>query len=193
MHSWYRSGGDLLARPVARIPLQRHRFWQLEADGETLDPADPRASYSIRFWARSDRSSQPSLRLDIYDFDDSNPTEDPKSELLTQLEIPFSVLPGKWRFVELDINHYLYDRDRLSADMLMPYIRLPPPRTGMIDLHIDGFELVEWRPAAKMPEIYGVFRYVKNIGNQPKTLKVRALVSTVHAKTTGAQERRTNG
>src|SRR6185436_845071 len=96
--SWV-SDSRVQARPVARVTLPRHQLFDTQSN-----PLDPDPTYSFRCRAKLQGDAQPSVRLDLYHFDDTDPTEDPVSILVDRLEIPFVVPPGNdWQEVEVPL------------------------------------------------------------------------------------------
>jgi poly-gamma-glutamate capsule biosynthesis protein CapA/YwtB (metallophosphatase superfamily) len=150
----------VLARPVARVPLPAHRLYS--APGVPLDP-DP--TYSVRLRARGSGDVRSHLRVDIYHFDDTDPTEDPESVLLDSLDLPFSV-SGDWQQLDLPLSL----SGVAGANMALVYVALDPPGADKSALEADDVELVEWRPASGMPDRLGRYDYVRNDGGAPVEL-----------------------
>lgn len=152
------------ARPVARIPLSDHRLHaSRQEQGLPPEALDPAAHHSMRFRARCRGHCDAYLRLDIYDFDDTNPTEDPGSELLGEHREPLFVKGSEWRSYEVDIDLRAWTgSDR--ANMMMFYLQLEPTETGEAILDIDELEVIEWRDAQGMPHTPGAFTHARNSG-----------------------------
>ncbi len=148
-------------RPVARIPLAAHRLYREDPAGAV--PLDPAASYSLLFAARLRGDALAEIRLDVYHFDDTNPTEDPESTRLAREEIPIEGLGTDWQTIQMTFDPAAY-ADDVEANMVMIYFLLSPPEDGDARLDIDDFALIEWRRAADMPEIHGAFTHAKTTG-----------------------------
>ncbi len=163
---------SVLTRAIARIPLAAHRAY--EATSNT--PIDPPAQYSLRAMARLEGDTKAIARLDVYHFDDTDPTEDPESILLRSVEIVLPVEPGEgWQAVEV-----ILPASALAgvpvANMVLLYASVEPPRsTGEATLDLDDVVFVEWREAASMPAWFGVYDHVKNLGDGPVSLSFAGL------------------
>ncbi len=189
-HLWlyrdHKNGSLLTIRPVARIALTRHRLYQPRDDAETgaegdsdeaeegygvVDMAsaeddapqalDPAATYGVLMKARCDTECKAYVRFDIYEFDDTNPTEDPESVLLLRHVMPLTVTNSKSESREVAFDPLkLTGSDR--ANMVMIYLMMDPPPEGSSNLEIDDLSVVEWRQASAMPEIHGAFTHAKS-------------------------------
>lgn len=149
-----RNSHRVLSRLVARIPIPRHRLFRKE-DG-AAQPADGMPRYSARLWARLAGTGQPLLRLDVYHFDDSDPTRNPESDLLRSVEIPFE-LPGEgeWYEVVADIDSTAFsEADGLEANAVLLYVGLAPPKGGTSMLQLDDVQFLEWRTAMELPDAF---------------------------------------
>ncbi|MGI5499750.1 CapA family protein [Lentzea sp. CA-135723] len=151
------AGEPVQTRAIARIPVPRHRIYT---------PADPEPSYSVRAMVRG--SGQ--VRLDVYRFDDSDPTEDPESVVVTTItravEVPHD---GAWHQVTVDVS-----TDDLGAgNMVMLYAGLTGP--GTFDL--DDVRFVEWRGASGMTGAFGAFDLARNTTDAPRQLAAEVLRS----------------
>jgi poly-gamma-glutamate capsule biosynthesis protein CapA/YwtB (metallophosphatase superfamily) len=168
----------LLVRSVARIPLSSHRLYDY-ANGE-LSALDPTAVYDLRLRARVEGQARPSVRFDVYDFDDTNPTEDPSSVLLAQEEFPLVPESGAWESGVWQSISVPFDPEELTgsqhANMVMIYLVLDVPEEGQAALDVDDVALIEWRDAAGMPDLFGAFTHVKNLG-AVRELSVPVLLS----------------
>jgi poly-gamma-glutamate capsule biosynthesis protein CapA/YwtB (metallophosphatase superfamily) len=160
-------------RPVARVPLPAHRLHD-GADGQPATPLDPPATYSIRGRARLTGDGAASLRLDLYTFDDTDPTEDPTSLPIGELELTLPVASdGRWHDLEVDIPAEALVDGGERANMVMINLRLGVPATAELsNLDIDQLALVEWRLASDMPDRPGVYEYVRNVGDSRRDLDV---------------------
>jgi predicted secreted protein len=125
--------------------------------------------------ARCHGSCEAYVRLDIYKFDDTNPTEDPRSELLRREEIPLDVNSSSWKNYEIS-----FDPEELTgsqeANMVMFYLMLAPPEQGESSLEVDELQVIEWRSASQMPDIYGAFTHVRSNG-ETRTISYQALTA----------------
>ncbi|MCO4769153.1 MAG: CapA family protein [Deltaproteobacteria bacterium] len=158
-------------RPVARVALNEHRLWREGPQGP--EPADATPSYSVRFMARRTGDGSASLRFDLYAFDDTNPTEEPSSALLGQLERSFTLdEAGVWTPVRIDIEpgDLVFDGER--ANMTTMYVRLAPPQRGTAFIDIDDMSFIEWRPADAQADEWGAFSFVRNRGDSAARLQV---------------------
>lgn len=163
-------------RPVARVALPEHRLYGGVAGGAAT-PLDPPATYSIRCRARLRGDGAPSLRLDLYAFDDTNPTEDPSSLPIGELLITLPLEPdGRWHDLLLDIPADALEDGGQRANMVMMNLRLGVPAAAELStLDLDQLAVVEWRPAADMPDRPGVYEYVRNVGESRRDLEVPVL------------------
>jgi hypothetical protein len=146
-------------RPVARVTLTEHRFWT-EVGPASAVPADGTPSYSLRFRARRSGSGETFFTLDVYHFDDLNPSEDPESTLLRSVDLPFSVPPdGQWRELIVDVpESAVAPAGGLPANAVMMYVGLNPPASGESELRMDDLQFLEWRAPDSMPD--GFFEVV---------------------------------
>ncbi|MCU7841600.1 MAG: CapA family protein [Candidatus Thiodiazotropha sp. (ex Troendleina suluensis)] len=167
----------VLIRPVARVPLKTHRIYELQ-DNSGL-PLDPVPSYSLRFMARMEGTSTAAIRLDVYDFDDTDPTADPESELIASITEPFALpADGAWHQIDWPIPESALKAGPLIGDMVNFYFVLEPPSTGRkVTLDIDDVAFVEWRQASAMPQRFGQYEFIHNPGEQPVDLSFQALRS----------------
>jgi hypothetical protein len=148
------------ARMIARVPLPEHRRW---ADAGGYEAADGVASYSVRLLAdRMGSGSDVSVRLAMYHFDDLNPTEDPESVLLDEVELFADVHRGK-REILLDVPSAPFQpaTDGLLPNATLPYVSVYPPDHGDTLLRLWDFSLVEWRAAAEEPEAYAAIDWLR--------------------------------
>jgi len=171
----------VMVRPVARIPMPAHRLYQ-GASGGVAVPLDPAASYELRARVRHDGDGEPSLRLDLYAFDDSNPTEDPSSALVSELRMPLPVAgDGQWHDVAIAVSAASLQTDGARANMVMINLGLGvPTESALSTLDVDQLVFVEWRAAAAMPDRWGVYELVRNVGEQARDLDVPVLPSAAY-------------
>jgi poly-gamma-glutamate capsule biosynthesis protein CapA/YwtB (metallophosphatase superfamily) len=161
-------------RPVARVTLTRHHLFDAQSN-----PLDPEPTYSFKCRARLLGDAQPSIRLDLYHFDDTDPTEDPTSVLVERLEIPFTVPPGDdWQDIEVVLPQEPFAPGDAPANMAMMYLRLDPARQGEATLDLDDVALMQWRPASAMPDRFGHYTHVRNEGTAARSLVFSGLPAT---------------
>ncbi len=139
---------DVVVRPVARVTPADHRF--VDADGNGLDG---RAEYSVRMLVRRTGVTDPFIRIDAYHFFDADPTEDPESTLLRQMEVTVDVpADGNWHQVDVVIPPAAFaDVDGMDANAALIYLGVPPPVKGSTDVAIDDVTVMEWRAVAQLP------------------------------------------
>lgn len=167
-----RNTDQVTARPVARVPLYQHRLY--EEMGEVAVALDPSASYTMRALARRTGDGAAAFRLDLYLFDDTNPTEDPSSESIGTRTLDVNIpSDGSWHEVEVTVPESVFVAGDKHANMVMLYVALGVPSSGDTSFDIDKLSLIEWRPAQYMPEQYGMFDFLRNRNN----VIVDALVS----------------
>jgi poly-gamma-glutamate capsule biosynthesis protein CapA/YwtB (metallophosphatase superfamily) len=163
----------VLSRPVARVTLLDHRLYRDQ--GGVAIPLDPAPRFSFRMRARLTGSAVPGMRVDLYNFNDSDPTEDPTSVKIGRVTFPFD-LPrdGEWHVVELPIApEALIGEGGLRANQLMPYVQLDVPASGKSRLDVDALEIIEWRRADAMPDRFGVYDFIRNTGTRDQVLRVK--------------------
>lgn len=160
--------GVVLTRSLARTPLVEHRLFA-DRNGVAI-PLDPPPRYTIRFRARITGGGTPAVRIDLFHFDDTDPTEDPDSVSLGRLELPIDIPhDGAWHAVELPFDA---TAPAGRANQVMPYVELSPPASGKSDLDVDAFEVIEWRRADQMPDRFGAYDYARNLGAEDRTVTV---------------------
>ncbi|GAA3430675.1 CapA family protein [Kutzneria kofuensis] len=159
-------GAEKLDRPVARIPLPRHR--EENADGT---PLDPEPTYTLRAKVRAVNGATPLIRLTPYHFDDSDPTEDPESTPLRDVNRPLSVpSDGQWHEVSVDLKPADLGE---KGNMVLLRLGLAATRAGSVAgqaVDFDDVSFVEWRPAATVPDEASAYDFVRNGGNEPVAL-----------------------
>jgi poly-gamma-glutamate capsule biosynthesis protein CapA/YwtB (metallophosphatase superfamily) len=171
-------------RPIARVPLTRHRVWSRgptgtpSSAGQSASPLDPPASYSLRMKARREGGGEAMVRIDFYTFDDQNPTEDPSSAIVGSSEYPIDVpIDGLWHDLDIPIPQATLG-EKSVANMVLFYVRLSPreggaPGAAIVDL--DDLAFVEWRPAAAMPPGFGDYGFLRNAGAGAREVTFRFL------------------
>ncbi len=159
----FKNNATLTTRLVSRIPLARHRLYETsEAEPLGLDPAPV---YSVHALARGDGSPNASFRLDIYHFDDTDPTRDPASELLDSLYLEVPFVPTTWAPIDLP-----FDLDSLQdgplPNQILAYVQLAPATEApRVSFDIDDLTLLEWRQAQGMPASWMRGAFVRNTGD----------------------------
>ncbi|MEU0878300.1 CapA family protein [Lentzea sp. NPDC005914] len=160
------AGKAVQTRAIARIPVPRHRFY---APGGSV-PADPEPSYSARAMVRGTGSETAYFRFDVYHFDDSDPTEDPESVVLTTITRAVDVpSDGGWHQVAIDLTTSDLTTPDGTGNMIMMYTglnRAPDGRAGALDL--DDVRFVEWRAASGMTGSFGAFDLARNLTDAPR-------------------------
>jgi hypothetical protein len=176
-----KSKGVVAARPIARVPLVHHRLFAPAAEQEAAGrPLDPEPRYSVWLVGRLRGGGAPSIRLDLYAFDDTDPTEAPTSIRIARHELALPLKPnGRWQKVEVDIPAGALSVGSERANMMMPYLRLGVPERETSTLDIDDFSIVEWRAARGMPSGYGHHQLIRYEGEGRCRARVRFLPATV--------------
>ncbi|WP_447006789.1 CapA family protein [Saccharothrix isguenensis] len=162
LHLEVKDGDSVQSRPIARIPLPRHRVYE-EKRGDAR-PVDPKPSYSLVAKVRRSTAAVPEVRIDVYHFDDSNPAEDPTSEVVAShvkaLEVPAD---GEWHQVVVDLTVAELDAGPAQGNMVMPYLKMGAPDSKQVAwVDVDDLRFVEWREAAGMTGAFGAFTMVRN-------------------------------
>ena len=93
-----------------------------------------------------------------------NPTEEPSSTLLHQVEKPLEVEAGDWQRIVVDLRPEDLTVDGQRGNMTTMYVRLGPPHRGTSFLDIDDLRFIEWRPADQQPDEWGAFTHARNRG-----------------------------
>ncbi|MFI9382967.1 CapA family protein [Kutzneria sp. NPDC052558] len=166
LHVQGAGGDERLDRPVARIPLPLHR--EEAADGTPIDP-DP--TYTLRARVRVTGGATPLVRLTPYHFDDSDPTEDPESTPLRDVNRPVQVpSDGQWHDVSIDLKPQDLGQ---GGNMVLLRLGLAASRAGSVagqGVDFDDVSFVEWRPADAAPAEAGAYDFVRNAGAEPVAL-----------------------
>ncbi|MDP7111937.1 MAG: CapA family protein [Myxococcota bacterium] len=166
--------GEVLVRQVARITLRDHRLWT--EDGE---PADGPASYSLHAAVRVQGQEElGALRLVYYHFDDSDPTVDPTSDPIRERDYPLDANHGDiWRdlWIDLPAADLADADDGRPVNAVLLYVVMAPATKRYTSMHFDDVELVEWRPAADQPAIWGAWDHVRSVGDDAAEVDVRTL------------------
>jgi hypothetical protein len=155
--------------------MPSHRLYTTGAGGEPV-PLDPEATYSLRARVRRTGDGEASVRMDTYLFDDTNPTEDPSSTPIGQTTFVIDVpADGQWHDVTIDIPPDALEEGGLPANMCLLNVRLGVPTTDKSHLDVDQLALIEWRRAADMPDRFGPYELVRNVGQAARELAVPVL------------------
>lgn len=149
------------ARMTARVPLPAHRLFG-DADGTVVLDGDAR--YSLRLRARYDGwDPQLVARLAVYHFDDLNPTEDPESTLLREVELPIDVKGGAAQTLRVDLgDDVLASVAGLEANAVLLYLSLEPGGFFDARMFVDDVELIEWRRASEEPEGWAALDWLRS-------------------------------
>ncbi|WP_405058579.1 CapA family protein [Kribbella sp. NBC_01505] len=149
------NGSGKLVRPVARIALPRH--------------PDP-VTYTVRAKVRASTGATPLLRVTSYHFDDSDPTEDPDSRLLLDVDHTASVpSDGAWHEISFDISPADLGK---GANMVLLSAGVRGDSV-MDTVDLDNLEFIEWRPAGTSE--WAPYDYIRNHSNTPVTAALRRL------------------
>jgi poly-gamma-glutamate capsule biosynthesis protein CapA/YwtB (metallophosphatase superfamily) len=151
---------EITAHPIARVPIPEHRF-HTDEGGQAI-PADGDATYTVRLLARAQGNCAAQVRLDFYESDGSRPSDSSvQSEQLFALDVEAD---GNWHVVELQVpgEVLMVEGERMGA--VLTHVILNPPEAGSCELGIDDVRLIEWRPAADMPDFFGAYDFVHNPG-----------------------------
>ena len=162
LHLEVKDGDSVQSRPIARVPLPRHRAYE-EKRGQAR-PTDPVPSYSLVAKVRRSAAAVPEVRFDVYHFDDSNPAEDPTSEVVAThvkaLDVPAD---GEWHQVVVDLTVAELDAGPAQGNMVMPYLKLSAPDSTQVAwADVDGLRFVEWREASGTASAFGALELVRN-------------------------------
>ena len=165
-----RNTSEAWVSTFARIALPPHNYYH-DRSG-VAEPADGAATYTIEFQARMTVDNMPALELDQFERDESLPSRG----LLGEYRLPFTVpADGQWHPVRIDVPAEALLVGNTVVGAIKPQFRLPPPPAGDCELAIDQFRVIEWRPAAAMPDLFGAFDFIRNPGATEATIAVEAL------------------
>ncbi|XVS61706.1 CapA family protein [Actinosynnema sp. CA-299493] len=169
-----RDGDSVQSRPIARIPLPRHRAYRDE-DGRAV-PTDPAPSYSLVARVRRSSTAAAEARFDVYHFDDSNPAEDPTSEVVATYTKPVDVpADGQWHQVVVDLAVSELDTGPTTGNMVMPYLKVSGSSAQPAWVDVDELRFVEWRDA-RGTNSPGAFTLARNRGGTAVTLPYEVLL-----------------
>ncbi|MEV6238373.1 CapA family protein [Lentzea sp. NPDC051838] len=165
-------GKAVQTRATARVALPRHRLHEAARGGAR--PLDPSPSYSMRALVRGSATGSAYFRFGVYHFDDTNPTEDPSSTLLTTITKPVDVPGGgAWHEVTVDLSTDDLDTAEGTGNMVMMYAGLHRRNDGLsASLDLDDVRFVEWRDAQGMTGSFGDFTLARNKGSEARDLSI---------------------
>jgi poly-gamma-glutamate capsule biosynthesis protein CapA/YwtB (metallophosphatase superfamily) len=127
------------ARQIARSTTPLHRWFD-----SSFNPVDGDPTYSVQMRTRGTGVVGATLRIAVYDVNDTDPTTEPVSTLLNQTDIPLPVHDAKeWSDLDLDVSAIVNATvGDLRPNALLLYVVLPSasPR-----LDVDDVQLMEWR------------------------------------------------
>jgi poly-gamma-glutamate capsule biosynthesis protein CapA/YwtB (metallophosphatase superfamily) len=133
---------DLVARTAARVSLPAHRWF--DAAGA---PVDGSPSYAVRVWAKRVGAGIPFVRIAFYEFDDTDlvraPTSTPAGS--ADVELPL-VNDGEWHEIWVE-----FPDPPPGANAALVGVGLAPPESHSGTVWIDGLQVIEWRPADRIP------------------------------------------
>jgi len=156
--------------PVARIPLPAHRLTTV-----TGRPLDPPATYSVQAMVRMSSGARPFLRMSVYHFDDTDPTEDPVSALLRNVVKPVTVpADNAWHPVSIELSPSDLGN---GGNMVLLHAGLTG-NTASDRFEVDDLAFVEWRRAAGMPHEWGSYQFVRNTGPHATHATFRSMSAT---------------
>ena len=136
------------ADPSCARQIRQHRWF----DGD-LEPIDAAPEYTLEFDMRRTAGDDATVRFDVYDVADVDPTSDPVSTLVRSVEMPFGVdRSNRWGHIELDIDPATFaavDGDPIDAVL----VTFRTPKALLLEYTFDNVRLMEWRgaPATKQP------------------------------------------
>ena len=127
------------ARQIARSTTPLHRRYD-----RNFNPVDGDPTYSVQMRTRGTGVSGATLRIAVYDVNDTDPTTEPVSTLLQQTTIPLPVSDSaEWSDLDLDITSVVNATvGDLRPNALLLYLDVP---SGSPRLDVDDVQLIEWR------------------------------------------------
>ena len=139
---------DASTRIVSRAPLRDHRWFDA-----SLDAIDDAPEYTLEFDVRRTTGDDATVRFDVYDVYDVDPTSDPLSTLVRSVEVPFGVnRSNRWSHIVLAIDPSTFAAaDGRPVDATM--ITFKTPKALFLQYTFDNVQLMEWRaaPATDQP------------------------------------------
>ncbi len=157
---------EATARTAARVSLPAHRRFD-----ENGQPVDGIATYSVRVWAKRVGAGIPFVRVIAYNFDDTDPTREPKSTPLDTIDIELPLVSdGEWH--ELWVEIPVLPAGTNSA---LVAVGVAPPQSQAESVWIDGVAGVEWRQADLVPQpSWVVADYIQSSDARDVTLTIAA-------------------
>src|SRR3954447_1258394 len=133
------------ARPIARSTTPLHRWFDAK-----LDPVDGSPTYSVHMRTRGKQVTGATMRLAVYDVDDTDPTTEPVSTLLDQTTVPLAVAGStEWTDLDMDVSSLVNQKvGSLRPNAVLLYISVPKGSTA---LDVDDVRLTEWRDLSLVP------------------------------------------
>lgn len=166
------AAGDVSASPISQVPLFHHRLYDAKGN-----PLDPPATYSMHLHVKSDANAPVVVKVTLYHFDDTNPTEDPESENVGKVDLTMNVPAGdQFTDVWADIPGDQVG-DGKPGNSLSVHVTLPPAQQS-VHMDIDRFDVVEWRDASKMHDRFGRYDFVSNTTKSAVSLQAPYWPST---------------
>jgi hypothetical protein len=139
---------DAAARYVSRAQIREHRWFDTG-----LEPIDTVPAYTLEFDVRRTAGGDGTVRFDVYDVSDVDPTSDPLSTLVRSVEMTFGVdRSNRWRHIELAVDPATFAAvDGHPVDAVL--LTFETPRSLYLEYTLDNVRLIEWRraPATKHP------------------------------------------
>lgn len=146
----------------ALVAVPRHRLYR-EFDGMAV-PADGDPAYSVRFLARLYGDARMSVKINSY-HDLDSPFVPSVAARIAQRVLPFEVPDdGSWHVIELTVPGEALSGGGVRADEVEIQIRLEPPDDDYVYLDIDEFSFIEWRPLGDLPDRFGIYDFLLNLG-----------------------------
>jgi hypothetical protein len=164
--------GDTFVRPHGRLNVPEHRLWLDTPEGAS--PGDGEAEYTMRVHARQHGRGRPYVRLELFEFDDTNPTEDPTTiPIGGPVDIPFEVPDdGQWHDIDIEIDPGVFWVDALRANVVLVRLRFAPPEQGESVLALDDFAFIEWRATSAAQDHFGDYRFVRSAAPGPASVSL---------------------
>jgi poly-gamma-glutamate capsule biosynthesis protein CapA/YwtB (metallophosphatase superfamily) len=127
------------ARSIARPTTPLHRWYD-----SSFEPVDGEPRYSVQMRARGEEVVDATLRIVVYDVNDTDPTTEPVSTLLHETSLPLPVPDSPdWQDLDIDVTATVNAVvGRLRPNAVLVYVIVP---SGSPELDIDDVRLIEWR------------------------------------------------
>lgn len=132
-------------RQIARSGTPLHRMFD-----SASQPVDGEPSYTVHLRARGIGDVQATLRIAVYDVDDTDPTTEPVSTLLHETPIGLEVdKTSEWHDIDLDVTTIMSALDgKVRPNAVLLYVEVP---RGSPRIDIDEMRLMEWRDLHDVP------------------------------------------